>query len=692
MAKRDKPIPPPPPFAANAAEAVGMDAFRLPHELCEAYFIRRSDVLFVTLDNLASVGEYDPPQPWLHARTAKNGFSILGIIASRKDWYRNASGPALLTELRDAGLFDGFRHIVFAGASMGGFAAITLSALVPGSTVIAFSPQSTLSHKFAPFEKRYRYARRKWDWESPDHLDAAEAVPQAGRIFLFYDPFVAEDRAHAARMQAPNVRMMKCGHFGHKLIRQLKACGVLDGLFRDIGNGTFDEREFRLGLRARKAVRPWQKTLLGDLHAAGHETLARRASEAILQADPLARYAKRMIDRIDADRSPSEPEPAPAVEAKPAPAPGSDGVFTGEILDLKNAIVVPERDHDARLASGVLLSDGRYCELSRAWIRAGKSTPPPVLSADEKIEKLSGSHLFAGHMRGHFGHFLVESTARLWALDEVGDKIESVLYLPYRGSVKQTQRAMNGLRDFFRLLDINVPLHTFGTPIEVERLYVPELGFGWNERYAGSSAYRRFMRERLGGGVRPEGGEKLYISRAQLAAQRGGVLGEAIIEENLARLGYEVFHPERHPIEVQIARYKAARQIVALDGSALHLAAFFMQPGEKVAIILRRSMANAADYVRQYRSFCNISPDIIDVIRMDWVGESAKRSDYRSIGQLDFAELFGRLKWLGYIPEDAKPVLPERAELEGLLSGFSERRGEEFTGLPTGPAETPGQG
>ncbi len=285
-------------------------------------------------------------------------------------------------------------------------------------------------------------------------------------------------------------------------------------------------------------------------------------------------------------------------------------------------------------------------------------------------------------MRGHFGHFLVESTARLWAMETLGDRVDSILYLPYRGNVKATKRAFRDLKDFFRLIDIKVPLQTFESAVEVEHLFVPELGFGWSERYAGSAAYRRFMRERLGRSVTPDGGEKLYISRARLPAHRGGVLGEAVIEDNLARFGYEIFHPEQHPLVVQIARYKAARQIVALDGSALHLAAFCMPAGGKVAIIPRRSKSNTADYVLQYQSFCGITPDIVDVIRGDWVSADVGRSDYRSIGQLDFGDLFARLTGLGYLPSDAEIRLPDPTELNRLVSGFSERRGEEFKILP----------
>ena len=39
--------------------------------------------------------------------------------------------------------------------------------------------------------------------------------------------------------------------------------------------------------------------------------------------------------------------------------------FRGAILELTGALVVPERDHDTKLASGVLRADGSHVELSR---------------------------------------------------------------------------------------------------------------------------------------------------------------------------------------------------------------------------------------------------------------------------------------------------------------------------------------
>jgi hypothetical protein len=195
------------------------------------------------------------------------------------------------------------------------------------------------------------------------------------------------------------------------------------------------------------------------------------------------------------------------------------------------------------------------------------------------------------------------------------------------------------------------------------------------------------MQGRLRAAVAPEGGKKLYISRARLAAQRGGILGETVIEENLARAGYEVFHPEKHPIDVQIARYRAAERIVALDGSALHLAAYVTDPGTRVAMILRRSKALAGDYQLQFRAFCDVALDVINVVRTDWVSGGSNRVDFRSVGEIDFAALFQSLAAEGYVTKSFRPRLPDAAAMSAMLADFAARRGGDMRAL--GQDESP---
>jgi hypothetical protein len=670
----------PPPEVSTATEAAALPAFLLRGGLVDAWLERHSDVLLVTFDNLASVGEYDPPQPWMIGLCKRIGVSVLGLMSHRKDWYRNDDIAPLITALEEAGLFSQFRRVLFVGTSMGGFAALSFSSLVKGAAVLAFSPQSTLSRRLAPFEQRYRYGQRKWNWSSPAFLDAAASIADQ-EVWLAYDPFVPEDRLHAARIKGPNVRHIVLPHLDHRAIREVKALGALDQMVADIAHGTFDARAFTKALRTGRKEVGWQRAFLGAAEQHRHFKLALRAARKLVADYPDQRFGTRAVRRLEGlQNTPvTQPDHVTHITAGNPTAP-----FSGAIEHLTRALVLPERDGDKRLASGVRRRDGSFVKLSRAWIRAQKATPVPTLQSGEFVIDLPGRHLFAGHMRGHFGHFLVESTARLWALDHIGIKPDSILYLPYRGALQETQRVIRSQASLFALMGIDIPVRSYAGVLRVENLYVPELGFGWVERYAGSPAYRAFMQGRLGAIAEANGSERIYISRSKLTAQRGGILGERVIEENLARAGYEIFHPERHPIEVQIARYKAARSIVALDGSALHLAAYVLSPEAQVTMILRRSSANVDDYLLQFRSFAGITPNVVNVIKTDWVSGDVARPDYRSVGELNFKQLFDQLKSLRHLPRNFRPVLPNEAEIASLLVERAERRGEPFRALGIG--------
>jgi len=113
---------------------------------------RGAERLVVSFDNLSSVR--DPALdrgPWGYEFVRKAGWSQLGILAFRPDWFRDPALFAYLEGLRDSGFFARFRDVAFMGTSMGGYGACAFSSLAPGCTVIAFSPQSTLDERLVPW-------------------------------------------------------------------------------------------------------------------------------------------------------------------------------------------------------------------------------------------------------------------------------------------------------------------------------------------------------------------------------------------------------------------------------------------------------------------------------------------------------------------------------------------------------------
>lgn len=321
------------------------------------------------------------------------------------------------------------------------------------------------------------------------------------------------------------------------------------------------------------------------------------------------------------------------------------------IVIVDNAIIVPpsrERGPNNRFqASGVLTAEGEMVENAITWGEGRQVNLTPEMPDPETIEHLPGQHMFGGIMFGHFGHFLVESTTRLWALDEVRPAIESIVYTP-----KINARPMQFVRQFrplFNVLGATVPVRSTPVPLRVDRLFVPRQGFGQFELMRGSEAYRAYMRRHAGRRIPAKGADKIYISRSGLQRDRGGLIGEWLLEQQLQQEGYHIYHPQNHSLIDQVAQYKAAKHIVSVDCSPLHLVGFVGNADQKVAIIKRRSMELVPFFVDQLRLFQNIDAFEVDVLVDEWLPHPDKRPGRRSCGEVSFARLHDALAEKGMV-------------------------------------------
>lgn len=404
----------PPELGGHSDEGPEAGAVLAERENILAWFQKGSNVLFVTFDPLKKSDRSDAPRPWLYEEVRSNGYSVLGLIAKRQDWYRNADTPDVISELAGQGFFADFDRVVFAGTDSGAYAALTYSRLVPGCDVLALAPITSLNKKIVPFENRFAYPLKSLDWTTPEYLDAADAAPAANHVYVLYDPFLDEEKLHATRIAGDNIEYIKCRHFGGRLTRHLESCGALEGLVGAVGAGQFSAKAFAGSLGGRRKQRNWCKKLLFDLSDRNHPKLALALAEKILEAEKKpgkVAYAARIRDALQGMSDAEVDQPAALSETITVGTAPAEGPFKGAIERIPGGFVVPERKTDQKMASGVLYQDRSYCGLSESWIRRKRSIPAPNLLPREDVEKMEGRYLFAGHFRAHFGHFLVESTA-----------------------------------------------------------------------------------------------------------------------------------------------------------------------------------------------------------------------------------------------------------------------------------------
>ena len=244
---------------------------RLRHSLI---FVRRPvNRLLVTFDNLSNVSETSAlREPWAFKFARDANISHLGITAQVSDWYRDIELIERMQTLAAEGFFDGYDRVVFAGVSMGGFAAIAFASLVPGAHVVSVNPQSTLNPDLVPWETRYQNGQRQ-DWTLPLG-DAAALTSGLGRVNIFYDPYHELDDQHVARFSGDNIRVFNCWFSVHKTAVFLRK---IDALKPVMHHAIFDElthAEFYRLYRARRYL-PWYRgSISGYLRRTGREEQA----------------------------------------------------------------------------------------------------------------------------------------------------------------------------------------------------------------------------------------------------------------------------------------------------------------------------------------------------------------------------------------------------------------------------------
>lgn len=351
-----------------------------------------------------------------------------------------------------------------------------------------------------------------------------------------------------------------------------------------------------------------------------------------------------------------------------------------DLILIENAILVPPPadGRGRQQASGVLTADGKMVENSISWSSSAEAVnTTPDMPAKNDLTPLAGTWMFGGALYGHFGHFITESFARAWALDEIRGQVEGGLFTPKQAS-GNIENALKALRPLMDLLGLDVPVRCIMTPARVERLYVPRQGGGMGDLTIGSRKFRDFVNARAGAGIKPEGDERIYISRSLLPLGRGGLIGESVLEAYLVEEGYHLFHPQKHPAAVQVARYKAAQYVLTVDCSPLHMLAYVGHKTQRVGILTRRSMDFAPSFIRQLEGFKDMTAFEVNTLVRDWVPGRALRPGRGSFGEMDFPRTWKILSDHGMISTKTPwPALTD-GQREADLERLKDLHGLEF--------------
>lgn len=346
--------------------------------------------------------------------------------------------------------------------------------------------------------------------------------------------------------------------------------------------------------------------------------------------------------------------------------------MAGSLIVIKDAIALPLTRFDppgkaprGSFDGGACFADGTPCQLGASRMINHDNTLSPA--AGVPPNRLEGSHLWCGLFNNaHFGHFISESLARLWALDVIRPPASLVFFgrLPMQPLPAWAQGLLN-------LLAPGIPLTQLRAPLRLDRLVVPEQACLPSGVMRGDPLNRAFLHRRLlpdpaeidtawGPGPR-----RLYVSRSGLVNE-AQILGEEQIERQMQAEGYRVIRPETLPLRNQLALYAGAERLVFAEGSALHVYALVCRPDQHVFVIWRRRETYGG-FAAQITSFGGPELRGTSHISAVLVPQEAPGALARAHGIADFPALAAELRAEGFISAPTWPALSEE-EIRHLIA------------------------
>jgi hypothetical protein len=272
------------------------------------------------------------------------------------------------------------------------------------------------------------------------------------------------------------------------------------------------------------------------------------------------------------------------------------GVFDAEHKPIEHAFLIRQYRQDAFLVGG------KWDTSTGHEILTSRMNLPRDIA--ETKHHLAGTHIFAGYLFPHYGHFLLESLSRLWF-------IRQNPHLPLVWLGVHNQNEFNAMqRELFDLYRVQNPMYIVTEQTSVENLVVPHDGYIIHTRYSPEQIKALKLRD----GCDTVPGKKVWLSRSKL--DKGIVYNEREFERILEANGWTIYHPQEHSIREQVDMLADAEEIAGVEGSALHTLVLIPEYRGHVTIFGRGEKINF-DYCLIAET-AGISQRIVSPPRIEW--------------------------------------------------------------------------
>ena len=247
----------------------------------------------------------------------------------------------------------------------------------------------------------------------------------------------------------------------------------------------------------------------------------------------------------------------------------------------------------------------------------------------------SGLYFWLGPIHGHFGHFLLSTLSRLWALRDlprdiriayVGPPVEELFSSPFRAYVFAT---------------LGISKHRFVRiegPTRFGKLVIAERSF--NENHSISCVHKELMtRLNVARNIkntmqRKKNDEYIYVSKHLVSKGVRSIENEEALCNYLSSKGIRCVSPEQMPFEKQIEFWAENSNFVGFSSSALHVSEIC--GGKNIIMINHSPMASVnhvlCDFVSENRTIHIYPNKIINKGKNENFSEVLKIHDVQEFG------------------------------------------------------------
>jgi len=230
--------------------------------------------------------------------------------------------------------------------------------------------------------------------------------------------------------------------------------------------------------------------------------------------------------------------------------------------------------------------------------------------SEDRADRLKGAYLFGGYLFRHYGHFLIETLSRLYALKQCAAL--PIIFSSTHRDIMPWQREM------FKLLGLHNPILMLARPAVADQLMLAAPGFALPDIVTPEQIAALGTLP-----APPRTDKKIWLSRS--CHLGGGLLDERALEPHLQALGWEIVHPQFLPIRAQVELIASSTRVAGMDGSAFHTALLAREIlGRFTIFFLRNTGDHAYTQVARMKGFTQDEIPLTEKIRF-LAGQGASR-------------------------------------------------------------------